>query len=180
MVLSKLHEFHFVIAKSMRNSLKEQYIFKGLVTISDIIVKILTILAPVIKREHNWGEQRMSRYMYVSPDPKEKRIHVHAYLPRKLYRELKLIHQDLNSFSIAQIVRGLLDVFLGLLDEYGENVLQELENMFERWKKDTKAERLTMRQHLRQLWIIVQHLPGKNRLLTLYDRHFSPFWRFRL
>ena len=180
MTLSQLHEFHFVIARSMKKSLKKLDIFKGFRSFSGIIVKILSLLAPIVKREHNWGKQRMSRYMYVSFNPDEKREHVHAYLPVDLYRELKLIHQDLNFFSIAQILRVFLEVFLGLVDEYGDNVLQELERMYKQWEKETNKTRLTLCQYLRQLWKIVQHIPGKNRMLNVYDNHFSPFWILQL
>ena len=118
--------------------------------------------------------------MPVSKNPNEIREHVHAYLPADLYRELKLIHQDLNFFSIAQILRGFLEVFLALVEKFGDNILQELKSMYNQWEKEASKTRLTLRQYLRQLQIIVQHIPGENRLLTIYDNHFSPFWIFRL
>jgi hypothetical protein len=180
MALSQLHEFHFVITRNMKKSLKNLDIFRGFRSLSGIIVKVLSLLAPVVKREHKWGEQRMSRYKPVSDNPDEIREHVHAYLPANLYRELKLIHQDLNFFSIAQILRDFLEVFLGLVEEYGDNILQELESMYKQWEKEIGKTRLTLRQYLRQLWKIVQHIPGKNRLLNVYDDHFSPFWILRL
>jgi hypothetical protein len=180
MNLSEVHEYHLVIARNMKKSLENLDIFKGIMSLSEIIVKILLLLAPVIKREHRWGEQRMSRYMYVSPDPGEKRDHVHVYLPVNLYRELKLIHQDLNFFSIAQILRGFLEVFLDLVEEYGDNIFKELESMYKQWEEMADATRLTLRQYIRQLWIVVQHLPEKKRLINVYDEHFSPFWILRL
>ena len=125
-------------------------------------------------------EQRMSKYMPVSNNPEEIREHVHAYLPADLYRELKLIHQDLNFFSIAQILRGFLKVFLVLVEKFDENIFQELKNMYKQWELEASKTRLTLRQYLRQLRIFVQHIPGENRLLNIYDDHFSPFWIFRL
>ena len=118
--------------------------------------------------------------MPVSKNPDEMREHVHAYLPVDLYRELKLIHQDLNFFSIAQILRGFLEVFLALVEKFGDNILQELKSMYKQWEKEAGKTSLTLRQYLRQLRIIVQHIPGENRLLNLYDDHFSPFWIFKL
>ncbi|MBN2533157.1 MAG: hypothetical protein JXB88_09710, partial [Spirochaetales bacterium] len=71
MGLPKLHEFHFVIGQSMKMRLEELDVWGNLQNISGIIVRILMLLVPVIKREHDWGEQRDSRYEYVSPDPNE-------------------------------------------------------------------------------------------------------------
>ncbi|MBN2535630.1 MAG: hypothetical protein JXB88_22320, partial [Spirochaetales bacterium] len=128
----------------------------------------------------DWGEQRDSRYEYVSPDPNEKRVHAHAYLPKNLYRKLKLIHHDLNFFSMGQIVRFFIVAFFKLVDEYKEDVLKELERMYKEWKKEARDSRLMLRQYMRQLRIVVQHLrPGK-RIITVYDHHFMPFWRLRL
>ena len=180
MISSELHEFHFVIAKNMKKGLENLDIFKGIISLSEIVVKILSLLTPVIKQEHKWGKQRMSRYMYVSPDPAEKRMHAHAYLPVDLYRELKLIHQDLNFFSIAQIVRGFLEVFLVLVEKHGDNIFQELEQMYKQWGKMANATRLTLREYVRQLWIVIQHLPEGKRLINIYNEHFSPFWILRL
>ncbi|MBN2533654.1 MAG: hypothetical protein JXB88_12215 [Spirochaetales bacterium] len=180
MGLSELHEFHFVIAQSLRTSLEELRVFKGLHSVSSIVARILSLLVPVIKREHDWGKQRYSRYKYVSPDPKEKRVHAHAYLPEDLYRELKLIHQDLNFFSMGQIVRFFLELFLLLVKLYKDGILQELKSTYKQWRKDARDNQLTLRQYIRQLRIIIQHLPAGKRMINIYDYHFTPFWRFRL
>ncbi|MBN2531393.1 MAG: hypothetical protein JXB88_00805 [Spirochaetales bacterium] len=180
MGLPRLHEFHFVIGQSMKTRLEELDVWGRLDNISGIIVRILLLLVPVIKREHDWGEQRESRYEYVSPDPNEKREHAHAYLPENLYRKLKLIHHDLNFFSMGQIVRFFIGVFFRLVDEYKEDVLKELERMYKEWEKEARDSRLTLREYMRQLRIVVQHLrPGK-RIINVYDHHFMPFWRLRL
>ncbi|MBN2532825.1 MAG: hypothetical protein JXB88_08040 [Spirochaetales bacterium] len=177
---TKLHEFHFVITQSMRIYLEELDVFKGLHSISHIVVRILLLLLPVIKREHDWGKQHYSRYRYVSPDPKEKRVHAHASLPEDLYRKLKLIHQDLNFFSMAQIVRFFLEVFLLLVEKHKDAILRALESMYKQWRKEARVNRLTLSQYIRQLKIIVQHLPAGKRIINIYDGHFAPFWRFRL
>ncbi|MBN2532689.1 MAG: hypothetical protein JXB88_07360 [Spirochaetales bacterium] len=174
MVKSQLHEFHFVISGNMKNRLKNLDFFKGFWGLSGIIVKILSLLVPVIKREHKHGKQRKNKYLYISPDRNEKREHVHAYLPMDLYRHFTLIHHDLSFFSIAQIIRVFLDLFLLLVDRFRDNTLQELENMYKRWRQKDTANRLTLRQHLRQLFKIIQYLPKGKRLLNLYDGHFSP------
>ena len=179
MMLSQLHEFHFIITRSMKERLKNFDVFKGFRSLSGIIVKVLSALAPILRREHKWGEQQMSRYMPVCDNPDEIREHVHVYLPEDLYRELKLMHQDLNVFSIAQIVRKFLEIFLGLCEKYGNTVFKKLEKMYSQWKREAGKTSLTQRQYLRQLWKILLHIQEGNRTVTVYDRYFSPFWILR-
>ncbi|MBN2534852.1 MAG: hypothetical protein JXB88_18370, partial [Spirochaetales bacterium] len=101
-------------------------------------------------------------------------------LPENLYRKLKLIHHDLNFFSMGQIVRFFIVVFFNLVDEYKEDVLEELERMYKEWEKEVKNSRLTLREYIRQLMIVVQHLCPRKRIITVYNHHFMPFWRLRL
>ena len=68
----------------------------------------------------------MSKYMNVCDDPDVTRDHVHVYVPIGLYRELKLLHQGLNFYSIAQFVRGLLEWFLVFVEGCEGDALQEL------------------------------------------------------
>jgi hypothetical protein len=180
--LSRAHlfEFHFVMGRDMKNDLKNLAMYEQTGSLSSVIIKILSLLHPVIEKEHKWGEQRMSRYMPVSNNPDEKREHVHAYLPASLYRRLKLMHQDLNCYSIAQLVRGFLEFFLDLVKVHGDDVLQALQRVFKKWKEEDKRNRLTARKFVRQLRVILRHLSGQNRLINIYNGHYSPFWIFRL
>jgi hypothetical protein len=93
---------------------------------------------------------------------------------------LKLLHQGLNFYSIAQFVRELLVWFLGFVDECEGDVLQELGRLFACWAEEKKDTRLTLREYMQQLFTIIQHLPGKNRLITIHDTDYSPFWVLRL
>jgi hypothetical protein len=174
------HEFHFVIARSVREHLKELRVFKKSLGFSKTVEKILEVLRPVIKCEHKWGRQRMSKYWYVSDDPDEKRDHVHAYLDEDVYRELKLIHQDLNFFSIGQIVRGFLELFLELIDEYGDDVFKELKKIYKRWEVQVKDFHLTLDEYLRHLSQILPRIEGGNGHLSLYDDTFTPLMILRL
>ena len=177
---SDVHVFHFVMDRGMKKDLKNPDIFKMGGSLSGVIVKIFSLLAPFIKKEHKWGEQRVSRYLPVCDDPDEIREHVQVYFPVKVYRQLKLIHQDLNVYSIAQLVRGFLRLFLDLVREFGNNVVQELKRLFKQWKEEYRNTRLTSRQIARQLLKIIQHFSGNNRLINIYDRQFSPSWIFLL
>jgi hypothetical protein len=180
MIDESIHDFHCVLARDMKEKLRNLDIFRGTRGISGIIVRILKVLIPLIGKEYKWGKQRMSKYMNVCNDPDMKRDHVHVYIPDGLYRELKLLHHGLNFYSIAQFVRGLLEWFLGFVERCEGDVLDELEKIFTSWAIEKKETRLTLREYMRQLLKILRHLPGKNRLITIYNHNYSPFWVLRV
>lgn len=103
---------------------------------SGVIVQILPLLSPLLKKKHKWGKQKKSWHLQVSSRPKEIREHVHAYLPGEVYRELKLMHQDLNYYSIAQLVREFLRLFLYLVKRFGDNVFLGLQNIYKQWHEE--------------------------------------------
>ena len=165
-----MHIFHFVMDRGMKKDLKKLDIYEETESLSGVIVKIFSLLAPLIKKEHKWGEQRMSRYLPVCDDPDKIREHVHVCFPGEIYRQLKLIHQDLNAYSIAQLLREFLRFFLALVKEYGNNVFNKLKRIFKQWKEEDGRIRLTHSEIVQQLLLIIQHFLGKNKLINIYDR----------
>ncbi|MBN1697245.1 MAG: hypothetical protein JW881_07010 [Spirochaetales bacterium] len=180
MLQSDVHEFHFVITEKIKEKLQNLKLFGPWRTLSGVIVGIMELVDPLIIKEHIWGRQRMSRYLPVSRHPDESRKHVHVYFPEDVYRKIKLLHADLNFFSIAQLLRLLLELFLVMVEKYGNKVIEEFEKSFKLWNIEEKSLKLTTRRKLRQLLKIIQHLPGSNRLISMYTNHFSPFWILRL
>jgi hypothetical protein len=170
------HEFHFLIPRSMKKKLRELTVFKKPIGFSKTVKKILSALRPAIKVEHKWGEQQMSRYRYVSDDKNEVRDHVCAYLDEDVYRELKSIHQDLNFYSIGQIIRDFLDFFLVLVEEYGDDVFSYLESTYKEWEETADLFRLTFREEMRQLRYILHRIEGGRGHLAVYDDTFTPFY----
>ena len=175
-----LHEFHCVLDRDMKEKLRDLDIFKRVRGVSGKVVRILQVLIPVIRRELKWGEQRMSRYKNVCNDPDVERDDVHVYVPVGLYRELKLLHHGLNFYSIAQFVRELLEWFLEFVEGCDGDALHKLQEIFAHWAAVKKETRLTLKEYMRQLFTIVQHLPGRNRLITVYNQNYSPFWVLRV
>ncbi|MBN2444115.1 MAG: hypothetical protein JXJ04_22315 [Spirochaetales bacterium] len=180
MEIKCVHDFHFVMDKKMKTRLKRMEFHFKRKSFSGIVVKIIEVLFPVIRKEHKWGEQRMSRYKAVCDDPGEVREDIHVYFPGEVYRKLKLLHQDLNFYSIAQLLRELVEFFLGLVDVYGREVFRVLDRNFAGWRSEEEDTRLTSRKAIRQLFKIIRFLPGKERLITVYDNNFSPFWILRI
>ena len=158
-----LHDLHLVMGRGMKEELRDLDLYKESGSLSGVVVRVLALLGPVMEREHKWGEQRFAKY-----------------LPERVYRRVKLMHADLNWYSMAQMVRGLLKFFIGLVKEYGDDVYKELRKWFRRWKEESDKNRLTPRRFMRQLLRIIRHLPGQDRLVTVYNGEYSPFWVFRL
>ncbi|MBN1697399.1 MAG: hypothetical protein JW881_07785 [Spirochaetales bacterium] len=180
MIESDPHEFHFIITDIMREKLRNLKSFGSRRTLSGVIVGIMSLVDPLIIREHQWGRQRMSRYQPVSNHPDERREHVHVYFPEDVYRKIKLLHADLNCYSIAQLLRWLLELFLVMVEKYGKKVIEEFEKRFKQWSNEKKRLQQSLRKNLRQLLRIIQHLHGQNRLISLYTNHYSPFYILRL
>jgi hypothetical protein len=143
-------------------------------------VKIIRALGNLIKTEHVWGNERMSGYMNVSRDKDEVREHVHVYLPGGVYKELKALHMDLNVFSIAQIMRGILQFFIELAEVYRGGVYGVLEEMYEVWREEQELCIPSIGEILRQLWLFILHFAHETMTITVYNKKFSPIRVFRL
>jgi hypothetical protein len=174
------HEFHFIITGNMKEKLRNLHFLGSGISLSSVIVRIMSLIDPLSIKEHQWGKQRMSRYQPVSHCHNESREHVHVYFPEDMYRKIKLLHADLNCFSIAQLVRGLLELFLVMAEKYGNKVIKEFEKKFNQWSIEQKNIQQTPRKNLRQLFKIIQHLSGRNRLISIYSSDYSPFWILRI
>ncbi|MBN2439988.1 MAG: hypothetical protein JXJ04_01540 [Spirochaetales bacterium] len=73
MSITNVHDFHFVMDRGMKDKLRNLGCVIKSTSLSGIIVTILKTLIPVIRKEHKWGEQRMSRYKAVCSDAEEIR-----------------------------------------------------------------------------------------------------------
>ncbi|MBN1699049.1 MAG: hypothetical protein JW881_16135 [Spirochaetales bacterium] len=180
MIESVRHEFHCIMTDNLRERLLDLTLFGSRCSLSGVVVKILTCIDPLIIKEHIWGKQQMSRYRAVSDDPDESRKHAHVYFTEEVYRKIKLLHADLNCYSIAQLVRWLLELFLAMVERYGNRVIEEFEKRFMQWSREEKGLQESPRRNLRQLYRIIQHLSERNRFISLYTGHYSPFWILQL
>jgi hypothetical protein len=177
--VSNLYEFHFKIDSEMKSKLMGLHMFKTTGSLSRLVVQALTLLSPRIERSHLSREQKDSQYEFVNENKEIERESVHVYLPEYLYRKLKLIHHDLNYYSIAQLLRLILRVFLGLARRYGRMLQSKLIAAYKRWK--AKSERRKYKYiPIRQLLHFIFQKPRISRHLTLYSNKYAPIDIFRL
>ena len=174
------HKFHLVIGRKLKKSLENLPEFDRGMGAADLIGRILSHFVPLMEKEHQRCEQQYSRYRFVSPDPEEKRDHINVDLPEKAYRFLKVMHQDMNFYSIGQIIRRYLVLFLRLTRVFGTKTFLVLQMIFNKWEEHDRKYQPPVREKLVQLKRILYQLPGRNRLLTLYKGDYTPLRVFRL
>jgi hypothetical protein len=177
--IKKVYKFHLKIDEKMKTDLSGLSLFKQEGNISKLIVKVLTLLAPSIEEKHLKNEQMASQYEFVCGDKKAARKNVFVYMPDRLYRQLKLMHQDLNSYSMAQLLRLVLRKFLFLVNEFGEGVEMKLMEIYLEWKAKRNRRKCEWKPVKELLHFIYQKAPT-NRLLTLYSNKFQPIGFYRL
>jgi hypothetical protein len=179
------HDFHFMLDQRTKEQLFSNVIMRNTkISLSNLIKRIIRDMIPIIRAEHRYGNQRVSEYKIVAENSDEVIEHVHVYFFEPVYRELKCLHHDLNFYSIAQLVRYILKVFLELVEEYGRSLWLTLRMKERQWEKEKRAIKGSTISQLRQLYWILSHKASINEgigfIVTIYDLNFEPFWILRL
>ena len=168
-IMSK--EFHFVLNEKSDEKLlilKEKLDIKSM---SKTIVMILEQMIPYIEKHEISFEDKRSRYQYVGEED-EYRKHIHAYMPESLYKRLKKVHHDINYYSMAQILRKIIEVYLKDCFEMGiEKHMTMLEKVRNRWNTEKWRFLAEGIRHIRQLSTKTQSLPV---VTVTYDDLFLP------
>jgi hypothetical protein len=165
------HEFHFILNQKHYFNLLD--LSKSLnKNISKTLVFILENLNPFIEKNHLASIEKGSKYQTLAL-PEEKRFHIHCYLNENLYRRLKHLHHDLNTYSLAQIMRRLIDSFLLGCFKYGIKDFRErllkIKKIWEKKKNIYRKEKVIFLRH-------VSFKPNnKPYCLTSYDDGYRPF-----
>ena len=173
-----LHNFHFIIDQQLKKRILNLKMFRGNPSFSGTVVKILQLMYPRLEKEHCFGKSRQSQYELIISDTELERCSVHVYLPRDLYRRLKLIHQDLDFYSIAQLIRFMLRLFLDMVKKYGTDFKEKLARCLKSWQQQTKAVSKTNKKKRQLLRILGCNLK-QIKLINLYSTIFSPILIFK-
>jgi hypothetical protein len=175
----KVYKFHFKMDEEMYNNLNDVSLCKKNGGISRLINKILTLLSPGMEQKHLHGKQMMSRYTLVHEDMEVGRKNIFVYLPDHRYRRLKLLHQDLNYYSMAQLLRLILSMFLDFAREFGDDVEGKLWLLYHQWKAKRKLMKYRWKP-VKELLHFIYQKPRISRFLTLYSNKFQPISIYRL
>ena len=161
----KTQEFHFVLNDSLKGKIFKISKFLNL-NMSKTIIFILEKTKPVIKKMHLIDSLENNKVKNESWNK-----HFHLYLTdekQKIYKELKCIHKDNNTYSIAGELRYLLKIFIKGIELYGfERFLKVLKNAEERMEKLIKRKRIWRKKDK------VRQLSQKHHLYVKYDTNYS-------
>jgi len=128
-------EFNFMINEELNNKLKD-YCEQRNIPCSKAINKIIKIMLPIIKKHHFFSKENNCKYKIIIAVKK-----IHSHLDKRLYRELKLVHSNLNFYSIAILVRYLLKKFFELLEKKNgrvKSVKRSMKKFSEKLRKRCK------------------------------------------
>ncbi|MBN2535804.1 MAG: hypothetical protein JXB88_23190 [Spirochaetales bacterium] len=173
----KITIFHFKMDIKMIDELKELDLFKKTRNMGVTINHILLQFFSVIEKEHMFGVQRDSKYELINEDIKVKRKHVTVNIPDYIYRRLKMLHDDLNFFSIAQLFRWVIAGYVDFVKRYGSKWVRKLVTIIRRWQKDTRNSRFLL-TYIHQLFECTFELEWIIQKYAIYCLHFSPYRDF--
>lgn len=167
------HKYHFILDL---DTILELEGILGLVQrdkIRILIKRILELMSVYIDQEHFEGKNRGSRYELVSKNPDVKRKELVIMIPEKVYRWLKLIQQNLNFYSIAQIVRMAIHFYLKLYREHGWLLIKIVRARLENWNDKAAEHRRNCTPYCSiSLKLLLEGV--KNRLKIIYNSEYEP------
>ncbi len=155
-----IHNFHFKIEISSIERLKKINNIK-LKSLSGIIKYIIKLSYKFIEKSHYFDNEENSCYKKINTNK-----NIHIYLQEEDYRRLKQIHQDLNYFSIAQILRKIINKFLYYYEKYG------LEKLLKKINILTKMITLKFVNKIYKN----KHMYHKSYYSITYNKKFSPIY----
>lgn len=101
------YDFSLAINDDIRNSICDVQKYFNTKRTPAIISKIINLMYPYIKRYFQITEEYIPIYENISWNQK-----IHVCIDYKAYLLLKKIHDDTNSYSIAFIIRRIIEFFL--------------------------------------------------------------------
>ncbi len=107
------HELHFVTTSKMKEKLAK-IARKENLSLSKLIVYVLQKFYDRVKKRYCFGMEDDNAYERIDADDS-----IHFYLPKEDYRFLKKIHADLNFFSMAKLIRTILEIFIEEYEKMG-------------------------------------------------------------
>ena len=146
---------------------------------SELLNRILEHSSTLMDMERFKSASKDSNYNFVINNidslsfPSKNLSHIvtslHIYMPEKMYKKLKILHQELNTYSNAGIVREMFRHFLSLYAIYGNCVFDYLTELSKKWNKK-KLIWKQQKKNLRQLFDIKNLNP---HISVVYNINFE-------
>ena len=120
----KLHDFHLVLTTEMKNNIiKLSKKFNK--SMSGMVIHILKLTDYLMKKIHYFDNEDFNTYIFIKAD-----TDLHVYMNEKDYRMIKLLKYNLNFFSMAIIVRKMIELFFYYSTKFGYERLLKILNKF--------------------------------------------------
>jgi hypothetical protein len=176
---TSMTSFHFKMDIQMMDKLTDLELFERTHSVSETIKRIFLQIFPLIEQEDYKEVQHFSKYRLIHDDTDVKRVRVVTRIPDFLYRRLKSLHDVLNYYSMAQLVRDLLQWYLALVDEFGPNLEDELVRLINEWSNFSRNSRV-LTHYIRQLLTFQGDMKEILYFFNVYSCCFSPYRTFKL
>lgn len=108
------HDFHLVMNYKIKNSIiaLSKYLNTSL---SSTIVYIIKTIFPMLTKYHNFsGEDYNGKYKFIDADSD-----IHIYMKEDDYRRIRKVYNDMHVFSMAIIIRWMIEEFLLGVKKFG-------------------------------------------------------------
>jgi hypothetical protein len=171
--------FHFKMDILMMDKLTDLALFQKIQNLSGTINIILMQLFTIIEKIDMNGIQRFSRYEFINEDKSIERKHVFVKIPDFLYRRLKCLHDVLNYYSIAQLLRALIRLFLDMVSRFGDGYGEELMRLTNTWVSFSRNSQFLIK-YINQLIMFEGEISEIIKKFSIYTIHYSPYRVFRL
>jgi hypothetical protein len=165
------HEFHFILNQDLYfKLLKLSKVLNK--SQSATIILAFESLNVFIEKNHLSSQEYGSKYRTLAL-PGKKNYHIHCYLTENLYRRLKHIHHDLNTYSLAQIMRKIIENFLIGCFKYGvSSFINNLKRINKNWEKNKITYQREKRIFIRHMSCEFIQLPYCK---TIYGTDSRPY-----
>jgi uncharacterized Fe-S radical SAM superfamily protein PflX len=162
-------EFHFVMKRE--SLVKLENLAKRLKkSVSSTIVDIFYNMSAYLEKKELSFKEESGKYGFLGNDD-EARSHVHVYLPKDMHRKMKQVHNELDYFSMAQIMREIIEVYLTGCKIGIQRYKRRLSRTNKRWER---MKKMFVKMKKR----IVRHLSSNLSSFPLfsvtYDNFYSP------
>ncbi|HOL57852.1 MAG TPA: hypothetical protein PLD75_09885, partial [Spirochaetota bacterium] len=152
--------FEFVVNKDLYEKIKNLKNQKNK-NLSAIVRDIMLKMAFFLTKKHIEEPIRKKDYPRVNASKK-----IRTFLPEEVYNQLKMLHHQLNTFSMATLVREIMEVYFEGIEEYGEEKFMEI-------MKKVSEEIEMMRKNKVRVRKVGQDIPHSVAKLYSYLMFFS-------
>jgi hypothetical protein len=169
------HDYHFVLNEKAYLKILELANQMDR-SVSGTIVVLFEKLLPFLEKNHLSAKVKNSKYKIIA-GKNEKRIHIHSYIPEYDYMKMKQLHFDLDVYSLAQILRELINKFISGCLKYGIekfiDILKKIQDMWEKKKESYKKEKIIFKKQLSHKNVFFPYILIKyNNKSQIYDLQF--------